>query len=77
MRRAGRSGNQYRPLVIIDYLSKAGLESYLSYESHSAGRVGTGHVSLFNGNLIFEHQDTATTGNIMPLSIRHIYGAFI
>ena len=65
----------YRPLVIIDYLSKAGLESYLSYESHSVGRAGTGHVSLFNGNLIFEHQDTATTGNIMPLSIRHVYNS--
>ena len=65
----------YRPLVIIDYFSKAGLESYLSYESHSAGRAGTGYVSLFNGNLIFEHQDTVTTGNIMPVSIKHYYNS--
>ncbi len=65
----------YRPLVIIDYFSKAGLESYLSYESHSIGRTGTGYVSLFNGNLIFEHQDTVATGNIMPVSVKHYYNS--
>ena len=39
----------HRPLVIIDYISRAGLENYLSYEEHAAGRAGTGYVSLFNG----------------------------
>ena len=64
-----------RPLVIIDYISKAGTEDYLACEDHSAGRAGMGHVSLFNGNLIFEHGDTATDGNLMPISVSHVYNS--
>lgn len=64
-----------RPLVIVDYISKAGIEDYLAYEDHSAGRAGVGHVSLFNGNLIFEHGDTATDGNLMPVSVSHVYNS--
>ena len=64
-----------RPLVIIDYISKAGMEDYLAYEDHSAGRAGVGHVGLFNGNLIFEHADTVTDGNLMPVSISHVYNS--
>ena len=65
----------HRPLVIIDYISKAGMEDYLAYEDHSAGRAGIGHVGLFNGNLIFEHGDTATDGNLMPVSVSHVYNS--
>lgn len=67
--------DEHRPLVIIDYISKAGLEDYLAYEDHSAGRAGAGHVSLFNGNLIFEHNDTLTDGNLMPVSVSHVYNS--
>lgn len=56
-------------------ISKAGLEDYLAYEAHGVGRAGTGYVSLFNGNLVFEHQDTTTAGNILPVSVRHVYNS--
>lgn len=75
--RSSASGNNAlkRPIVVISYLSKAGLEDYLAYESHSVERAGTGYVSLFNGNLIFEHQDTTTLGNILPVSVSHVYNS--
>lgn len=65
----------HRPLVIIDYISRAGLENYLSYEEHAAGRAGTGYVSLFNGNLIYEHQDTTAAGMLLPTSVSHVYNS--
>ena len=64
-----------RPMVIINYTSKAGLESYLAYDEQDIGRAGIGHVSLFNGNLIFTHQDTAGKGQRMPVSVAHIYNS--
>ena len=63
------------PYVTIDYVSLAGLEDSLAYEQQSAGRAGTGYVSLYNGNLIFEHPDTATNGNLMPVSVTHYYNS--
>ena len=39
------------------------------------GRAGVGHVSLYNGNLIFERQDSSCSGNRMPVSISHIYNS--
>lgn len=64
-----------KPYVVINYVSLAGLEDYLAYESQSIGRAGAGHVSIYNGNLIFEHQDTACNGSLMPVSISHIYNS--
>ena len=43
-----------KPYVTINYISLAGLEDYLVYEDQDVGRAGVGHVSLYNGNLIFE-----------------------
>lgn len=65
----------YKPYVTINYVSLAGLESYLAYEQQSAGRAGTGYVSLYNGNLIFEHADTSSSGNLMPVSTAHYYNS--
>jgi hypothetical protein len=64
-----------KPYVMISYVSLAGLESFLAYESQSVGLAGTGHVSLYNGNLIFEHQDTVCNGNILPVSVSHFYNS--
>ena len=64
-----------KPYVAINYVSLAGMEDYLAYESQSVGRAGTGHVSLYNGNLIFEHQDTSCNGNLLPVSINHVYNS--
>ncbi len=64
-----------KPLMTVNYISHAGLESWWKYESQSAGRAGTTHVDLFNGNVVHEHQDTAMTGNRMPVSIAHYYNS--
>ena len=65
----------YRPYIIINYVSLAGVQGGLSYESQSAGRAGTGQVSLYNGNLIFTHQDTSMNGSRMPVSVSHVYNS--
>ena len=64
-----------KPYVLINYVSLAGLEGYLSYEEQNMGRAGTGYVSLYNGNLIFAHPDTASNGNLMPVSTAHYYNS--
>ena len=65
----------HRPYIIINYVSLAGEQSGLSYETQSAGRAGEGQVSLYNGNLVFTHQDTSMNGNLMPVSVSHVYNS--
>lgn len=65
----------YKPYVTINYVSLAGLEDYLVYEDQNVGRAGVGHVNLYNGNLIFERQDTSCEGNRMPVSVGHFYNS--
>ena len=67
--------SSYKPYVAINYVSLAGVEDYLAYETQSVGRAGTGYVSLYNGNLIFKHQDSACNGNLLPLSVSHVYNS--
>ncbi|MCI5699953.1 MAG: RICIN domain-containing protein, partial [Lachnospiraceae bacterium] len=50
-----------------------GLENYYSYHTQSAGKAGTGYVNDFNGNLVFVHEDAATSGNRMPVKLNHVY----
>ena len=64
-----------QPYFVLEYVSLAGLESYLTYDHQSAGLAGTGSVSLVNGNLIFSHADTAMNGNRLPVSITHYYNS--
>ncbi len=65
----------YKPYIVINYVSLAGRQSGLAYETQSAGRAGTGQVSLYNGNLVFTHQDTVMNGNLMPVSVSHVYNS--
>ena len=65
----------YKPYLIINYVSLAGIQGYLAYEEQSIGRAGIGRVSLYNGNLIFEHRDSACGGQRMPVSISHFYNS--
>ena len=64
-----------QPYFVLEYVSLAGLESYLTYDHQSAGLAGIGSVSLVNGNLIFAHADTAMNGNRLPVSITHYYNS--
>lgn len=63
------------PCVIVNYVSHAGRKGWWQYESMNAGRAGSAYVDLFNGNLVFEHADGATTGNRMPVSLSHVYNS--
>ncbi|MCD2347840.1 DNRLRE domain-containing protein, partial [Clostridium guangxiense] len=63
------------PRVVVSYTNNSGLEDYWTYHSQGAGRAGTGYINDYNGNLIFEHDDMDTTGNRMPVAIKHIYNS--
>lgn len=59
--------------LAITYVSKAGLQGHMKYESFSAGRAGTVSVNLFNGNVVLSHADTASGGSRLPVSVSHYY----
>ena len=63
------------PCMFINYISHAGLQSWWTYESMSAGRAGTAYVDLFNGNLVYEHVDTSMSGSRVPISVTHYYNS--
>jgi len=65
----------YCPRLVVNYVSHAGLESWWQYEQLSAGRAGTAYADIYNGNLVYEHADTATTGNRLPVSVSHYYNS--
>ena len=58
-----------RPVIYVNYVSNAGLESHLSYESFGAGRAGTAYVALHSGNLAVTRDLTAMNGSRMPVSL--------
>lgn len=63
----------FRPMVYITYRNQTGLEGYWSFHSQSLGRAGTSYVNDYNGNLVLTHGDAQTPGNLMPVSINHVY----
>ena len=69
------NASSVRPYLVIKYQSMAGSQQGMTYENQSVGRAGSGQVSLYNGNLIFTHQDTAMNGNLMPISVSHVYNS--
>ena len=69
------SGVSGKPYLKVEYASLAGLEDYITYDSVSAGKAGTGSVSLVNGNLVFTHSDTVMNGARMPVSVSHVYNS--
>ena len=64
-----------RPILTITYIDTNGLESYWDTTSSSVGRAGTGYVQPYSGNLTWVHTDIGFDGNLMPVSISHIYNA--
>ena len=64
-----------RPTLTITYRNNNGLESYWDYTASSAGRAGTGYVNNYTGNLVWVHNDIGYGGNLMPVSISHVYNA--
>ena len=62
-----------RPTLAIWFRNNNGLESYWDYTSSSAGRAGTGSVNNYTGNLTWTRNDIGFGGNLMPVSISHVY----
>ena len=63
------------PTLYIMFRNNNGLESYWDYTASSAGRAGTGYINNYTGNLVWTHGDIGFDGNLMPVSISHIYNA--
>ena len=63
------------PTLYIMFRNNNGLESYWDYTASSAGRAGTGYINNYTGNLVWTHGDIGFGGNLMPVSISHIYNA--
>lgn len=62
-----------RPMVQIVYRNQTGLETYQTYHTQSVGRAGTIYTNDYNGNLVLKHGDVSTPGNLMPVSVNHVY----
>lgn len=63
------------PRLTVTYVSHAGLEKRWDYESLSAGRAGTIHAGVFNGNGVAVHPDLAMTGLRQPIAVSHYYNS--
>ncbi|MBO5097888.1 MAG: RHS repeat protein, partial [Agathobacter sp.] len=68
-----KTNTTYWPYLEITYLTSEGIEDYWDYTTASAGRAGSGYVNNTTGNLTWVHSDLGFDGNIMPVSISHIY----
>lgn len=62
-----------KPVVMINYISCAGLEDYMTFDTIECGRAATGHVNLFNGNVVVERKLTSCSGSRMPVSVSMYY----
>ena len=72
----GSSDSVYhKPVIMINYVSFAGLQNHLAYDSFDCGRAGTGYVNLYNGDAVIARPLTQCGGNRMPVSITAYYGA--
>ena len=71
----GSSDSVYhKPVIVINYVSFAGLQNHLAYDSFDCGRAGTGYVNLYNGDVVIARPLTQCGGNRMPVSITAYYG---
>ena len=64
-----------KPYIVVNYVSHAGRKGWWKYETMGSGRAGAVYTDIYNGNLIAEHADTATTGSRMPVCVSHIYNS--
>ena len=64
------------PNYIISYRDTRGLDDRWAYSTQNCGSAGTGHVNLFNGNLVFIHDDITTVGDMLPVTVSHVYNSY-
>ncbi|MDD4414258.1 MAG: carbohydrate binding domain-containing protein [Oscillospiraceae bacterium] len=61
------------PKFLVTFRDTRGLENYWTYTSVSAGRAGTAYIQDFSGDLVFVHDEVATTGLKMPITLSRVY----
>ena len=61
-----------RPIITIAYRNQTGLEDYMTYQTDTIGK-NTVNTNNYNGNLVLNHNDISTTGNLLPAAIYHTY----
>ena len=65
------------PRIAITYRNNKGLEDYWTYTTLDAGTAGTAYINDYTGNLVFIHGDVSTTGELMPISLEHVYNGYM
>ncbi len=70
----GASSSNY-PILTITYESSYGVNTSYRTHTHELGRFGQGSVDLQCGNLMFESEDFAWSGNRMPVTIKHLFNS--
>ena len=65
----------YKPELTITYESSYGVNTSYRTHTHELGRFGQGSVDLQCGNLMFESEDFAWSGNRMPVTIKHLFNS--
>lgn len=68
-------GGENAPQLVITYASGYGVDASSRVHSHELGRFGRGYVDLRRGNLMFESEDFAWSGNRMPVTVKHFYNS--
>ncbi len=66
--------DETRLKVKVSYTSAGGIVSN-KQQKNSVNRAGTGVLDLYTQNLHFIHEDVALDGELMPLSLSHIYNS--
>ena len=68
-------GNTFAPQFVVSYESSYGVNTSFRTHTHALGRFGQGSVDLQCGNLMFESEDFAWSGNRMPVTIKHFFNS--
>ena len=71
----GDNYSSYAPKLTVTYESSYGVNGSYRSNSHRLGRFGLGSIDLLSGNLMFESEDFAWSGNRMPVIIKHLYNS--
>ena len=71
----GYGDARYAPKLKVTYESSYAVNDSYRTHTHSLGRFGQGSVDLACGNLMFESEDFAWSGNRMPVTIKHLFNS--
>ncbi len=71
----GTYAGEFAPQLVMTYESSYGVNTSYRTHTHELGRFGQGSIDLQCGNLMFESEDFAWSGNRMPVTIKHLYNS--